>query len=133
MCGLEGGHEQVVGLEAVVAGGGHDHDAGAPGVLDRAGQRVDLPRLEGDGAVGQGDDPDVHAAGVAVLDDPVEGGDDLGDVDAAVAGADLHVEQLGLGGDAGELAGPRVLAVDQSASRPAMMPAMWVPCPNSSR
>ena len=104
----EGGHEQVVGLETVVAGGGHDDDAGPPRVLHRAGERVDLPGLERDRAVGQGDDADVHAAGVAVLDDPVEGGDHLGDVDASVAGADLHVEQLGLGGDPGEVAGLRV-------------------------
>ena len=73
-----------------------------PGVLDGAGQRVDLPRLRRLGAVGQVDHPDVHAVVVAVLDDPVEGGDDLGDVGAAVAGADLHVEQLGVRRDAGE-------------------------------
>ena len=87
-------------LGAAVAGGGDDDDAVAPGVLDGGGERVDLVGLDAVGAVGEDHDPDVHAARVAVLDRPVDGGDDLRDVDGAVSGADPDVDDAGVGGEA---------------------------------
>ena len=79
-----------VALEAVVAAGCHDHDAGLPGLLDRVGERVDPVVLRRVRAVGEVDDPDVQPVVVPVLDDPVDRGDDLADVGAAVGDADLE-------------------------------------------
>src|SRR3712207_9296806 len=63
-------------------------------------QRVEGGVLGRVGAVAEVDHPDVEVAVVAVLHDPVEGGDDLGDVGGAVGGAGLDAHDAGLGGDA---------------------------------
>ena len=75
----------------------------SPGVLDGVGEGVDEVGLGAVGAVGEVEDPDVEAGVVAVGDDPVDGRDDLGDIDGAVAVGDLDAEQVGVGGDADEL------------------------------
>ena len=67
-------------LVAGVAGRGDDDDAVLPRLLGRVRERIDLVGLGRVRAVGEVEDADVQAVVVAVLDDPVDGGDDLGDV-----------------------------------------------------
>ena len=70
---------------------GDDDDPGKPGAFDRVGQRIEHIVLGAVGAERQVEDANVEAVAVAVLDDPVDRGDDLGDVGHAVGGANLHV------------------------------------------
>jgi hypothetical protein len=87
----------VCALVAAVPGRRHDDDALLPGLLGRIGERVDevaLPRVR---AVRKVEDADVQAGVVRVLYDPVDRGDDLGDVGAAVRGGDLEADDPGTG------------------------------------
>ena len=93
---------------AFVAGGRDHEDPGLPGLLDREGERIDRVGLGRVRPVGQVDDPDVHAVVGLVLDDPVDRGDHLADVHAAVGDADLEADDPGIGGDAAEARGRRV-------------------------
>ena len=88
---------------ALVAGGGHDEDAGAPGLLDREGERVHGGALRAVGAVGEEQDAHVEVPVVAVLHDPIDRGDHLRHVDAAVGGADLEAQDPRVGGHAEEV------------------------------
>ena len=97
------------------------------------GERVEPVVLHAVGAEGQVEHPDVQAGVVAVLHDPVDGGDDLGDVDGAVGGGHLDVDDAGVGGDADEVLVVVLVAGRHVVSRPAMMPAMCVPWPKASR
>ncbi len=87
-----------VALEAVVAAGRDDEDARLPGLLGRVGERVDRGGLGAVGAVRQVDDPDVQVVVVAMLDDPVDRGDDLADVHPTVGDADLDRHDPGVRG-----------------------------------
>ena len=76
---------------ALVAAGDDHDDAVLPGVLDGRGQRVGLVGLHRVGAEGEVDDTDPGAVGGRrVLRDPVEAGDDLADVGAAVGRRELE-------------------------------------------
>ena len=86
-----------LGLVAAVAGGGHDDDAGVPGLLDRVGERIDAVPLRRVGAVREVEDADVQIVVVAVLDDPVDRGDDLRDVNATVGSRDLEAYEARIG------------------------------------
>ncbi len=87
-----------------------------PGVLRGPGERIGEVVDVGVGVMSEVDDPDVHATGVAVLHNPVDTGNHLGDIDGAVGGADLDVDDPAAGG-----APHSVLVLV------AMMPAMLVP------
>ena len=104
---VAGGHPEVFAV-AIVAGGDNDHDAGLPSLLDRKRQGVERGGLSGVGPERQVDHADVHPVVVLVLDDPVDGSNDLGDVHGAVVTRDLDVDDAGVGGDADELAVPGV-------------------------
>ena len=103
---------------AVVAAGDHHDDAVAPRLLHGVGQRVEPVVLGAVGAVGEVEDPDVESGVVAVLHDPVDGGDDLRHVGRAVGAPTLRLTMRAPG------ATPRK---PDPLSLPAMMPAMWVP------
>ena len=105
---------------APVAGGGHHHDPGVPGHLGGEGQRVVLIALGAVGAERKVEDPDVDAVVVAVLDDPADRRDDLGDINRAAGRPDLDVDDPRVGRDA-EIGGagvgdvrPGVLARDEA-------------------
>ena len=87
---------------AVVAAGGDHDDAVLPGGLGGVGQRVDVVALAGVGAVAEVEHPHVQTAVVGVLDDPVDGGDDLADVRRTVTGTDLDADHPCVRGDADE-------------------------------
>ena len=89
------GHE--VWLHLPMEPRGHDHDPGLPGLLDRLGERIDSVALLWQCAVGEVEHTDVHALGVLVLNHPVDGGDDLGDVHRAVGVGDLDVDDTRFG------------------------------------
>ena len=92
---------------ALVAAGDDHDDARLPGVLDRVGQRVEARRLGRVGAVGEVQHPDREAGVVGVLHHPVDRGDHLGHVAAAVAGGHLERDQPGVRRDPGEPSGGR--------------------------
>src|SRR5262245_40352208 len=97
--------EAVVGVVlARVPGRSDDEDALAPGLLEGEGERVDAVALGRVRAERQLDHADVEAVRGTVLHDPVDRGDDLGDVGDAVAVADLHVDDPGVRRDAEEAA-----------------------------
>ena len=85
-------------LDAVVARGRDDDDAGARRALDRLAQRVGGGRLGHRVAERQVDDADVVAA--AVGDRPVDAGDDVARQADAVRPEHPDVDQLGAGRDA---------------------------------
>src|SRR3954453_14763523 len=87
-------------LVAGVAAGCHHDDAGLPRLLDGVRERVDLVRLSRVRAVREVGDADVHPVVVAVLHNPVDGGDHLAHIDAAVGDTDLERDDARIGGDA---------------------------------
>ena len=91
--------------------------------------RADRPgRPERVRAIGEVEDADVQAVVVFVLNDPVDGGDDLGDVGPAVGRRDLDAEDLGRPGRCrGRRDASR--AAPEPASLAAISPAMNVPWP----
>ena len=103
-----------------------DHDAGLPGGLDGVRQGADLARLHGVGAVGEVQHADVQAVVAAVGDDPVDRGDDLRDVDGAVASPALTETMRASGATPRNRSGRFTYccgASGASVSRPATMPA----------
>ena len=80
-----------------------DDDSGLPGPLDGGRERIVGAR----GNVGQTErqieHPDVQTVVVLVLDDPVDGGDDLLDVGDAVGSGDLHAHDAAVRCDAADL------------------------------
>ena len=111
-------------LVAGVPGRGDHDDAVVPGLLGGVRERVDGVRLRRVRAVRQVEDADVQAVVGAVLDDPVDGRDDLRDVHATVGDADLEADDPCAGGDAAVvLAG----AGDQPGHRGAVAVGVEVP------
>src|SRR5262249_37147017 len=105
-----GDHERVVGrvvqlggAHAGVAGRGDDHDALAPGALGGVGEGIDDVLLDAVGAEREVQHADVHAVVVAVLDHPVDAGNDLRHVGDAVAAGGLDVNDARVGRDAIEV------------------------------
>ena len=86
-----------LGLVAAVAGGRDHDDSGIPCLFDGKGQGVDAVPLRRVRPIRQVEDPDVEAVVVAVLDDPVDGCDDLRHVGAAVGGGDLQADDSRVG------------------------------------
>jgi hypothetical protein len=89
-----------VALEAAVAARRDDDDAVLPRLLGRVGEWIHRVQLRAVGPVGEVQDPDVQTGVLGVLDDPIDGGDHLGDIGAAVCRADLDADDPGIGGDA---------------------------------
>ena len=85
-------------LVSGVPGGGDNDDPLPPRLFDGEGKRVGVGRLQRVGAVGQVEDTDIHSVVVLVRHHPVDGGDDLGDVSAAVGGGHLERDDAGVGG-----------------------------------
>ena len=117
------------GLEIVPAAGpwlpadDDDDEAGLPGALDRAVERVDAVAAGGVGSPREVDDADVVPG--AVGDDPLQAGDDGRDVGRAVPAGDLDRDEPRLRG--GALERPELVLPS-----PAMTPAMCVPWPKWS-
>ena len=95
----EAGREDAT-LEARVAGRRNHDDAALPRLLDGEGERVKVIRLAGVGAVGKVDHADVEPVVQPVLDHPVDRGDDLADVRAAIGGRDFEAQDARVGRDA---------------------------------
>jgi hypothetical protein len=105
---------------AAVAGGDDDDDAGVPRPLHRVVERVDPPRLPRVGAEGEVEDADPVA--VPVLHGPLDGGEDLADVEDPSRPATLIDRRSAPG------AIP-AWRPSEPAPLPAMIPAMNVPWP----
>jgi len=100
-------------LVAGVAGRRDDDDARLPRLLHCVRERVALVRLRRVRAVREVEDADVHPVVVAVLDDPVDRRDHLGDVDTAVGHANLERDDACVGGYAAVAPRLAVVAGDQ--------------------
>src|SRR3990167_2827683 len=89
----------AAGVEPEVAAGHHHHDALGHRAAHRTGQRVGLIRLGRVGTQAQVHHPDVLVP--AVVDDPVDAGQHVGQLAVAVVVEHADVEQVGVGRDAG--------------------------------
>ena len=117
---------------ALVAGvaGRRDHDdACVPRPFCGEGERIHQGRLRRVGSVREIEDPDVHAIVVLVVDDPVDRGDHLGDIDASIGGSDLETDDASVRSDSSvhpggcirvRLLQVRVFAGDQAGDECAM-------------
>ena len=74
-----------------------------PGSLDGVREWVAEVGLGGVGAVREVEDPDIEPVVGLVLDDPVDRGDDLGDVRPSVGNTDLEAHDARIGRDAEEV------------------------------
>ncbi len=99
--GVDGGRVEMLLVLAPVPGGDDHHDAGVPGSFDGGGQVVADVGRDAGLTEAEVEHPDVQAVGVAVLDDPVDGGHDLGDGGDAIVAGHLHAHDASPGSDAG--------------------------------
>ncbi len=61
--------------------------------------------MNGISAVGQVDDPDIHAVVILVFYDPCDGCDDLGNVNGTILVGDLDIDDAAVGGHTKEAFG----------------------------
>ena len=91
--------EVLLVLAAIARRDDHE-DAGVPGPLDGGREHVAAVRVDPGLAEREVEHSDVEAVAVAVVDDPVDGGDHLRNGRDPVVAGDLQADDPGVGGDA---------------------------------